>query len=206
MLARIFDIFTQVDQSIARSHDGLGIGLSVARRLVEMHDGRIEAFSEGPGKGSEFVVTIPAPEELPDREPAPVAESGSAEPTSMRVLVVDDNVDAAETMGHLLQHFGHAVHVIHESRLVADAVRSFHPRVVLLDIGLPGLDGYAVARQLRQEFGQEQIRLIALTGYGGNRDFARSREAGFDHHLVKPVDPEVLRKAVDESGRERVGS
>lgn len=162
-----------------------------------MHGGTVAADSEGPGRGSEFVVRLPAIA-APD---ADNAADGDGERTieRRRVLVVDDNVDAAHSLATLLRLIGHDVQTEHDGRKVQEAVAAFHPDVVLLDIGLPGLDGYAVARLLRSRPSDEPLLLIALTGYGQAEDRAASRAAGFDHHLTKPVDFAVLRQLLTSS-------
>ena len=188
MLARVFDLFTQVDRSLDRSQGGLGIGLALVRRLVVKHGGQVEAKSEGAGKGSEFVLRFPliAP---PAVEPSRV-ESGreSETPPSRRVLIVDDNADSAEMMGALMEVCGHTVRVALSGAAALEGAREFHPDVVICDIGLPLMDGYEVARRMRAEPSLAGVRLVALTGYGRPEDLRRSREAGFDAHLVKPFD------------------
>ena len=193
MLPHIFDLFIQVDQSLDRSQGGLGIGLTLVRRLVEMHGGKVQASSEGPGQGSEFVVRLP----LENAKPRPaLADNGAAvqhaADSRCRVLVVDDNVDAAETLAMLARLYGHEVRIAHTGPSGLETARNYHPEIVLLDIGLPGLDGYEVARRLRNEPGGDQILLVAVTGYGREEDRARARAAGFDHHLMKPFDPASL--------------
>jgi signal transduction histidine kinase/DNA-binding response OmpR family regulator len=198
VLPRVFDLFAQADRSLDRSQGGLGIGLTLVRRLVEMHGGTVRAFSEGSGKGSEFVVRLPAtsPEEA---APSAFAKPGDRAPSDeaasrRRVLVVDDNVDAASSLASLLQIHGHEVHTTNDGPSSLSAAARFRPDVVLLDIGLPGLSGYEVARRLRQDATTRGATLVALTGYGQEEDRAQSAEAGFDHHLVKPVQPsEILR-------------
>jgi signal transduction histidine kinase len=192
-LPHIFDLFMQVDRTLDRAEGGLGIGLTLVRRLVEMHGGRVEAHSEGPGKGSEFVVRLPrvGAEPEPKRARTPRGEqAGQCRPR--RVLVVDDNRDAADSLAMLLRLLGHEVGTAHDGMAALDAARAFVPEVVLLDIGLPNMDGYEVARRLRQEPALSGALLVALTGYGQEQDRRRSLEAGFDIHLVKPVDPDEL--------------
>ncbi len=193
MLASVFDLFTQVDRSLDRSEGGLGIGLTLVRRLVELHAGSVQAFSAGPNQGSEFVVRLPAL----TAEPFPRMSSNgagmpSAESTQHRILVVDDNVDAADSLALLLHLAGHEVRVCHDGPAAVAAAQDFHPDIVLLDIGLPGMDGYEVARRLREQEALAEALLVALTGYGQEEDLRRSQEAGFDHHLVKPVEPATL--------------
>jgi signal transduction histidine kinase/ActR/RegA family two-component response regulator len=194
MLTRIFEPFTQLNRSLARSEGGLGIGLALVRSLVEMHGGKVEAFSAGLGCGSEFVVRLPALEEQGEAEPAPV-EPGQRAPrgAGRRVLVVDDNLDSAETLGTVLEIAGHEVWLAHDGEEALVLVERHRPEAVLLDIGLPKLDGYEVARRLRLDPGNDGILLVAVTGYGKEEDRDRGRLAGFDHHLVKPVDLEALR-------------
>lgn len=187
MLGSVFDLFTQVERSLDRSQGGLGIGLTLVRRLVEMHGGSVQASSAGPQQGSEFIVRLPAraevasPAAVPDHD-RPVTRNGRH-----RILVVDDNIDAAESTAMLLQQIGLEVKVIHDGPGTLTAVQTFQPEIVLLDIGLPGMDGYEVARRLRQQPGPHKLLLVALSGYGQEEDRQRSREAGFDHHLVKPA-------------------
>lgn len=193
MLPRVFDMFTQVDRSLERSQGGLGIGLTLVKQLVELHGGTVSAESAGPGKGSEFVLRLPVVAESvktlrQSTQSAELASNGR----SLRILVVDDNEDATESLGVLLQLSGHEVRAAHDGIEAIGAADEFRPDVVLLDIGLPKMDGYDVARELRrQPWGREMV-LIAVTGWGQAEDRERSREAGFDQHLVKPVDPTTL--------------
>jgi PAS domain S-box-containing protein len=197
LLPHVFDLFRQADHSLARSQGGLGIGLTLVRRLLEMHGGKIEVSSAGPGQGSEFVIRLPA---LTDAAEALAAsaepESAVRQPACSRVLVVDDNLDSAESLALLLGIHGHQVSLAYNGPEALEVARSFRPEVVVLDIGLPGMDGYEVARHLRGERQTENVMLIALTGYGQSEDRQRSKQAGFDHHLVKPVDPDVLQTLI----------
>jgi PAS domain S-box-containing protein len=190
MLPRVFDLFAQADGTLARSQGGLGIGLTLVRKLAEMHGGTAEASSAGLGRGSEFVVRLPIPPgELP-AEPGDGPASAAAPRAKLRVLIVDDNVHAAESLAVLVQLWGHETHVAHDGPEALEAACEFRPEVVLLDIGLPRMDGYRVARRLRDE-GFAGL-LVAMTGYGQDEDRRRSRDAGFDQHLVKPVDLGML--------------
>ncbi len=203
VLGRVFEPFVQSDGSLAHTEGGLGIGLTLVRSLVEMHGGTVEAHSPGLGQGSEFIVRLPLRPEGglagPESELALSRETSpftAARP--VRVLVVEDNIDAAESLATLLRLWGHDVRVVHDGLDAVDAARSYLPEVVLLDIGLPGLDGYQVAERLRGEAGLENTLLVAMTGYGQPEDRRRSAEAGIHHHFVKPVEPFVLRNLLAE--------
>jgi two-component system CheB/CheR fusion protein len=190
MLERIFEPFIQADRSLERSEGGLGVGLSLVRRLVELHGGRVEAVSDGPGKGSEFVVRLPAVPAAPRGDHLP--PSPELDGQTCRVLIVDDNPDAAESLALVLTCAGHEVRTAYSGPAALGLVGEFRPDAVLLDIGLPGMNGYEVTRRLRlrQEFAH--VLFVAVTGYGGEEDRRRSREAGCDFHLTKPVDPRAL--------------
>jgi PAS domain S-box-containing protein len=192
-LRNIFDMFIQGEQPLDRLVTGLGIGLALVRSLVEMHDGSVTAFSEGAGKGSRFVVRLPIHhvESRSAPTPAPTRTYASA-----RVLVVDDNVDAATSMAKLLELCGHTVRVIHDGKEALDVAIADRPDVIVLDIGLPGMDGYEVARAAREHSALKSVTLIALSGLGRDEDKQRSREAGFDVHLTKPADLEALQEAI----------
>jgi PAS domain S-box-containing protein len=189
LLPRIFDLFVQSDRTLDRSQGGLGIGLSVVKRLIEMHGGTVSARSEGPGRGAVFTLRLPlvARPRLEARPAAPV----SVPPR--RILVVDDNIDAANTLVMMLRLDGHEVEAVYAGQHALERVGTFQPQIVLLDIGLPGMDGYEVARRMRKLPGADRIRLVALTGYGQAEDRARAIEAGFDDHLVKPVESGALQ-------------
>jgi signal transduction histidine kinase len=203
LLPRIFDMFVQGERSLDRSEGGMGIGLTLARQLIELHQGRIEAHSEGPGKGTVFTVSLPCINPVEGSGTAP-AVSRAAPIQAYRVLVVDDNADAAESLAMLLQISGHETKVVTEATKVVSVSAEFLPQVAVLDIGLPGIDGYELARQLRQQAGHAEVVLIALTGYGQNQDRKRASEAGFDYHFVKPVDPCKLEAAIG-AGRKKNG-
>jgi PAS domain S-box-containing protein len=191
-LPGVFELFAQVDPGIDRARGGLGIGLSLVKRLVEMHGGRVEAHSDGHGKGSEFIVYLPLLPRDIQSLPAEYAQPITETPVALRVLVVDDNDDAAESMGSLVKLWGHETRIVHDGRSAVDLCRTFKPNVVLLDLGLPGMSGYEVARCLRKQHG-DSMTLYALTGYGQAEDRARSKASGFDHHLVKPINPDGLK-------------
>jgi signal transduction histidine kinase/ActR/RegA family two-component response regulator len=192
MLHAVFDLFTQVERSLDRSHGGLGIGLTLVRRLVELHGGLVQASSPGPNQGSEFEVRLPILEVMSVPEPLAVEPLPADAGSRRRILVVDDNQDAADSLALVLRLMGHEVHVCHDGAGALAATREFRPEVVLLDIGLPEMDGYEVARRLRAAPELNDMLLVAITGYGQEQDLRRSREVGFDHHLVKPVDPAML--------------
>lgn len=198
MLPRVFEPFAQVDQSLARSQGGLGIGLALVRHLVQMHQGTVSAHSDGPGRGSTFEVRLP----VAAGEPPPQAsEAGSQAPCGptqhRRLLVVDDNQDSAQSLALLLETAGHEVHIAYDGVSALAEARSFHPDIVLLDIGLPGMDGYEVARRLRQEPGMGKLLIVAVSGYGRAEDRRRSRKEGFNAHLTKPVDLDALHALVN---------
>ena len=189
MITSIFEMFTQADRSVGRSQGGLGVGLTLARRLVELHGGTIEARSEGSGTGSEFVVRLPAIARAIAAMPRAGQRSNVLDfSSSLRVLVVDDNEDSAAGLGMLLEMTGNEVRTAHDGIEALGAAEHFRPHVVLLDIGLPKMDGYDVARTIRRQPWGDRTVLIAVTGWGEASDRLRSRDAGFDHHLVKPVD------------------
>jgi CheY-like chemotaxis protein len=203
MLARIFSPFVQ-QQSLAR-RGGLGLGLAIVKSLVELHDGQVTAFSEGPGKGSAFVVDLPllaVPEPVQaQRGPGSGTNTGDKPADAdSRILIVDDNVDAAETIGAVLRHLGYAVQITHDGPTALKAARAFKPNVCLLDIGLPLMSGYELARSLRQCEGlPADLRIIAVTGYGRDADRRRSEEAGFDDHVVKPADIDTIRRVLSKT-------
>ncbi|HEX4144680.1 MAG TPA: ATP-binding protein [Pirellulales bacterium] len=188
LLPSVFDLFTQADRTIDRSQGGLGIGLTLVRSLVELHQGSVSASSDGPGKGSKFVVRVPliAASERYDHENSGEI-NGAAATFPQRVLVVDDNVDSATTLALMLKTMGHETSVAHDGPTAIELAQTFRPTLVLLDIGLPALNGYLVAQRLRTMPALRGVVLAALTGYGEDQDRRRSKEAGFDVHFVKPV-------------------
>jgi PAS domain S-box-containing protein len=202
LLSRIFDLFTQADRSLDRSQGGLGIGLSLTQRLVELHHGKIEAHSAGLGQGSEFIVRLPVL--LPSETGTDLISAGTAKQAARRwrVLVVDDNVDAANMIAMMLQLYGHQTETVYSAQGALETAVEYRPDFVVLDIGLPGMDGYEVARRLRQIPELKDTRLIAATGYGQDADRQRSEEAGFDYHLVKPIDPEKLQTVLELLARQ----
>jgi CheY-like chemotaxis protein len=201
-IPRMFDAFTQADSSLEHTGSGLGIGLTLVKTLVQMHGGTVEACSAGIGQGSEFVVHLPTAAEAPP--PAPATTTASPpEPRAAaprRVLVVDDNRDSAESLGLLLELHGHEVHKAHDGHEAVEAATRLGPDVVLLDIGLPTLNGYETARLIRERFGEKRVLLVALTGWGQEEDRRRSEEAGFDAHMVKPVDYPALARILAGPG------
>lgn len=195
-LAGIFDMFSQIDRSSEYSQGGLGIGLALVKRLVEMQGGSVEAYSEGQGRGSEFVVRLPILIEEPKAKPPPATTEQKA--TSRRILIVDDNQDAASSLALLLNLAGNETQTAHDGLQAIEAAQTFHPDVVLLDISLPKLSGYDVCRHIREQPWGKKMVLVALTGWGLEEDRRESKNAGFDHHVVKPMDFEALRGLLAE--------
>ena len=190
-------------ESLNRAQGGLGIGLTLVRRLVDLHDGTVRASSNGPGTGCTFTVRLPrviepnmAPQDDRSRR-----STGTSQ--AKRVLIVDDNIDAAESLGLLVELTGHAVRVVHSGPTALTIAQEFQPSIIVLDIGLPDMDGYEIARRLRSNPHFTDVMLVALTGYGQAEDRRRSREVGFDHHLVKPVDPEKFQQLLANHIRRR---
>ncbi len=194
MLSAIFNLFTQIDRSLPRAQGGLGIGLTLVRQLVELHGGRVSVHSEGPGKGSEFVVRLPAasPSASSGETPAAVAAPAAA---PCHLLIIEDNNDARETLALLLKMLGHRIETAATGPDGVNLAIASRPQVVLIDLGLPGLDGFQVARQIRTALG-ESVRLVALTGYAQEEDRRRTSDAGFDAHLSKPVELEELNRVL----------
>jgi CheY-like chemotaxis protein/anti-sigma regulatory factor (Ser/Thr protein kinase) len=203
LLPHVFDLFTQ-GETDSRAHGGLGIGLALAKQIVELHGGSIEAHSDGNNRGSEFRVLLAMAEELPITASVP----GDASTVSVLgagkecVLIVDDNSDAADALAQMLKSLGYQTHVAYEGRTAIEMAEILKPSVVLLDLGLPHLSGREVAQRLRAQPWGRTAHLIALTGWGGENEVRRSREAGFDEHLTKPVDPEVLIRHMARLGQQ----
>jgi CheY-like chemotaxis protein/anti-sigma regulatory factor (Ser/Thr protein kinase) len=198
-LPRIFEMFVQADTSLERSRDGLGLGLTLVKNLVEMHEGSVEARSAGVDQGSEFVVRLPLLSGLP---PPQAREPSDAEPDAMvqrRILLVDDNRDSADSLAMLLKVMGHEVRIAHDGLEAVEGAETFQPHVILLDIGLPRLNGYEAARRIREQQRHKDLTLVALTGFGQDEDRRRAEEAGFDAHMVKPVDFAALAKLLAAS-------
>jgi len=194
LLPKVFDIFVQEERSLDRTQGGLGLGLTLVKNLAQMHGGSVEVHSDGPGKGSEFVLRLPVPARPPQPQIAPSAVEELSVP-SLCVLVVDDNRDAAETLGDLLELWGHTVTLAFDGAAALARAGETSPDMMLLDIGLPGIDGYEVARLLRAQ-GHDRVVLVALTGYGQEEDRRKALDAGFDLHMTKPVDPNALKAAL----------
>jgi CheY-like chemotaxis protein len=195
MLTRIFDLFQQVDQTLERSHGGLGIGLTLVKQLVELHGGKVEARSPGPGQGSDFVVDLPTL--VSDRQVDKQRSHDSRRPSrlpNLRILVVDDVQASAKTLTLMLQAIGQDVSMINDGRHALEWIRTHRPDVVFLDIGMPGMNGYDVARQIRSDSEYQNLFLVALTGYGQEEDRRLAVEAGFNHHLIKPTSIEALEQ------------
>jgi PAS domain S-box-containing protein len=192
MLPQVFDLFIQVDRTLEKAQGGLGIGLTLVRRLVEMHGGNVEARSEGPGKGSEFIVRLPIAARAPS---IPVDDEQAAGPpmSRRRILVVDDNEDSGNSLCMLLDMMGNDVRVVHSGASALESIGDFRPDIVLLDIGMPEMNGYEVCRTIRMQPLAKQPVIVACTGWGQPEDRRRSHEAGFNHHLVKPVDIDALK-------------
>jgi signal transduction histidine kinase/ActR/RegA family two-component response regulator len=199
LLPHIFDPFTQEERAAKRAHGGLGIGLALVRKLVQLHDGTVEGFSDGPGKGSEFVVTLPLVESAAATDSGENAPTGNSDAAACRtILVVDDNRDSANSLGMLLRLSGHNVSTAYDGPSALKTARANPPEVILLDIGLPGMSGLDVARHVRDDVRLKHVLLVALTGYGQEEDRQQTQMAGFDAHFVKPVELDVLQKLLAE--------
>ncbi len=198
-LPRIFEMFAQIDTSLERSVSGLGLGLTLVKNLVELHGGKVEARSEGAGRGTEFVVRLPVLAESTSSTPTQPVRAQAPE-TSRSILVVDDNADSAKSLAMLLKLGGHSIRTAHDGLEALAAAENYRPDVVLLDIGLPRLNGYDVARRIREQPWGSEMTLIALTGWGQDDDRQKSKDAGFDEHLVKPVEIASLKKILAAGG------
>jgi CheY-like chemotaxis protein/anti-sigma regulatory factor (Ser/Thr protein kinase) len=196
LLPHVFDLFVQADVSLERARGGLGIGLTIVRQLVQMHGGRVEARSDGPGRGSEFLVRLPQAAAMARGQGAPPSRRSSAA-ARLRVLVVEDNADSADTLAEILRLWGHQVRLVLDGPSAIEAAERFEPDVIVSDIGLPGISGLELARRFRRHPACGRVVLVALSGYGGDEDRRRAVEAGFDHHLVKPPDLAMLADLLD---------
>jgi len=201
MLGRIFDLFVQAPQSIDRAHGGLGLGLTIVQNLVSLHGGTITATSDGVGKGSTFIVRLPAATGTSLAVAAPASIGPAPRQTSIDILVVDDNEDAVELLGEMLRVLGHHPHTATHPMQALELAAKIKPTLALLDIGLPEIDGYELAKRMRAIEGLQSVYLVALTGYGQASDRAKSAASGFDAHLVKPVGIDQLRTAIDAARR-----
>ena len=199
-LPRIFEMFSQVDRNMERAQGGLGIGLTLVRRLVEMHGGTVEVRSDGPGRGSEFTVRLPLAAEGAGGRRAATAGDGPAATSKRRILIVDDNHDSAMSLGMMLDLMGNETRTAHDGLAAVEAAGEFRPDVILLDIGLPKLNGYDACRRIREQPWSRGMVIVALTGWGQEEDRRRSADAGFDHHMVKPVEVDALAKLLAEGG------
>ncbi|MDE2239604.1 MAG: response regulator [Rhodospirillales bacterium] len=206
MLANVFELFAQVDQHLDRAKGGLGIGLALVQQLVALHGGNVMVESQGHNQGSTFTFNVPlAAEAQPSAQPATLASAKPA-PPALRVLVVDDTPEVAQTTGWMLEELGHEYSLVHDGRAVQNAAHAFRPDVILLDIGLPGMSGYEVCRMLREDTEMKHVTIIAQTGWGQDRDKATASAAGFDLHLVKPVGLDVLESLLAELAAAKAAS
>ena len=193
LLPRVFDLFVQADRSLDRARGGLGLGLTLVRQLVELHGGTVLALSDGVGQGSEFAVRLPLDRcGQPAEDPLTSGRPGQRTDSPQRILIVDDHADSAAMLAELLRMHGQEVRTAGNGAMAIQVAKSFRPGVVLLDIGLPGMDGFEIARRLRNLFSQEELRLVALSGFGHAEALRQSRDAGFQDHIVKPVDLRAL--------------
>jgi CheY-like chemotaxis protein len=196
MLPRVFELFTQAGRPTQRTHTGLGIGLALARRLIELHGGGITADSDGPDRGSTFAVTVPLSEASPATH---AARHADVRRIRSRVVIIDDNRDAARSMSMLVDELGGSARTAYDAASGLDAVREFRPDVVFLDIGMPGMDGYEACRRIRQAPSDRHVVVVAVTGWGQPQDKQRALDAGFDAHLTKPVDPATFTQILATS-------
>jgi CheY-like chemotaxis protein len=199
MIPRVFDLFVQAERRTELSAGGVGIGLSVVKKLVELHGGHVEAISAGAGRGSEFIVGLPAVERTPGERVTTKGFQARSSPLAqapLRVLLVDDNADSADGLAMLLELQGHETRVAYDGESALETARSFRPHAALLDIGMPSMDGYELARRLRAAPETKETMLVAMTGWGQEEDQRKGREAGFAHHLVKPFEPSAVEKVL----------
>jgi signal transduction histidine kinase/ActR/RegA family two-component response regulator len=204
-IPRIFHMFEQSNTVSGQFSSGLGIGLSLSRQFAEMHGGTVEARSDGPGSGSEFLIRLPVVSHAGGRNAVPLSAAAGADGRKMKVLVVDDNQDAADSLAALLEIDGFDAHAVYDGAAAIEAAAASQPDIVILDLGMPGMDGYETARAIRQRPGADRILMLALTGWGQSDARRRTQEAGFDHHLVKPVELEqIIRLAGARNNREQV--
>jgi CheY-like chemotaxis protein len=201
--SRIFEMFTQMDSALHQSASGLGIGLALVKTLTQMHGGTVDVSSAGIGQGSEFIVRLPILVETPARTPPAMTRDPAVTATGLRILIVDDNRDAADMLAMLLQFSGHETHTAHDGVEAVEATTRLQPDLILLDIGLPRLNGYDAARRIREQHKQDCPVLVALSGWGQDEDRRRSEEAGFDAHIVKPVDEIALRQLLVRLGNRK---
>jgi CheY-like chemotaxis protein len=202
MLPHVFGMFSQLDRDHKRAQGGLGIGLALVKTLVKLHDGSVEARSAGLGKGSEFIVTLPLTPRCKEVEPADdIAESGSETVSVNRILVVDDNADAASALALLLETLGNRVQVAHNGSAALAQLEGYRPNVMFLDLGMPDMSGYEVAQKIGENPAYDNVTLIALTGWGQDEDCRRSKEAGFRYHLVKPIRLSTVKEILSKIER-----
>jgi signal transduction histidine kinase len=195
MLSKVFEMFVQGDRSLEKAKGGLGVGLSIVKQIVEMHEGHVHAKSEGLGKGSEFVIRLPlVPTSASEKHPREAGERVSENTRRHRILVVDDNVNAAKLLGMMLKMMGHEIQLARDGSEGVEVAETFHPDLIFLDLGMPKLNGYDACRRIREQPWAKRAFIVALTGWGQDDDKSRSREAGFNSHLVKPVDKETLER------------
>src|SRR5262249_18430730 len=200
MLRRVFDIFVQLDQRLERTQGGLGVGLGLVKNIVEMHGGSVSAASDGPGRGSRFTMLLPIAKPLPGEVDTDSSTRRKSSLVKQRILVAEDGPDAAESFRMLLTIMGHDVRVVSDGVQAVNAARGFRPDLIIMDLGMPRMNGYDAARAIRAGSGGKEPVIIALTGWGQPEDQRRSLEAGFDRHLTKPVDPNLLRSLLETTG------
>lgn len=196
-MPHIFDPFIQCQRTIEQGRGGLGVGLTIVRRTVEMHGGTIEARSDGPGHGSEFIIRLPLSEGPPEPKVRKEPSAKKAGNSKKNILIVDDNPDQVSSLAMLLEDMGHKVHTAENGPDALETITKFKADIALIDIGLPGMDGYEIARRIREQPQFDETVLVAQTGWGQDEDRRRSKEAGFSYHLVKPIAPEELERIIN---------